>query len=55
MTTPRAIGTGRAEQRLQDAARALEASQTLKQLAVRRLAATRAEVDGSWAPVQALR
>ncbi|MFX0581005.1 hypothetical protein [Nocardia nepalensis] len=44
-----------AEQRRQDTARALEAIQTLEQLAFRRHATARAEVDASWALVQALR
>ncbi|WP_329410686.1 hypothetical protein OG563_00135 [Nocardia vinacea] len=44
-----------AEQRRQNAARALEAIQSLEQLAFHRHAAARADVDASWALVQALR
>ncbi|MEU2032800.1 hypothetical protein [Nocardia amamiensis] len=44
----------RAEQRRRDAARPLEAIQTLEQLPFRRLDITRAEIDASWALVAAL-
>ncbi|WP_327100280.1 hypothetical protein OIE68_16815 [Nocardia vinacea] len=44
-----------AEQRRQNAARDLEAIQGLEQLAFRRHATARAEVDASWALVAALR
>ncbi|WP_433678175.1 hypothetical protein [Nocardia sp. CA-119907] len=54
MTSPRDIGIGWPS----NAARtppALEVIQTLEQLAFRHHAAARAEVDASWALVQALR
>ncbi|MEV4241356.1 hypothetical protein AB0J47_40055 [Nocardia sp. NPDC049737] len=44
-----------AEQHRQNVARALEAIQSLEQLAFRRHATARAEVDTSWALVAALR